>query len=328
MNEITQVSVSAPNRFSFKADGGDFFILLLKNAFFTICSFGIYWFWAKVDLTKFLYNATRFQGFSFDYHATGKEKFIGFLKAFGILLVAGTVQLIITLIFQKIFGEEVGSTIGGLFVYIILFAVLPFIIIGSLRFRLSRTSFNGIRFQFLGDPKEFTILFAKSLGLTLITFGMYTPWALVAITTYIAQNSLFGNHAFDLRVKTDDLFWIYLKGIALSFFTFGIYSFWLKANVHNFFWNSYYFQNGKTVSDLTGGKLCVTFFKSVGFFIISFGWALPWIILINKRVLVESLSFSSTVDFDSISNIPIKQGSATIENIGGDALDSFGSIAG
>lgn len=328
MNEITQEAVSAPNRFSFKADGGEFLLLLLKNAFLTIFTLGIYWFWAKVDTTKFLYNAVRFQGFYFDYHATGKEKFIGFLKAFGILVVAGIINAIVTLVSQKIFGDEVGTAIGGLFIYVIVFAVLPFIVLSSLRFRLSRTSFNGIRFQFLGDPKEFTLFFLKHVGLTIITFGIYTPWALVAITTYIAQNSLYGNHAFDLRAKADDLFFTYIKGIFFSIITFGVYSFWLRASIHNFFWNSYYFQNGKTISDLTGGKLFVTFLKSVGFFIISLGWAFPWIILMNKRVLVESLSFSSTVDFDSISSIPVKQGSATIENIGGDALDSFGSIVG
>ena len=48
----------------------------------------------------------------------------------------------------------------------------------------------------------------------------------------------------------------------------------------------------------------------------------------NRKVLVESLSFSTSVDFDSIADMPIKPGSATIENLGGDALDSFGSIAG
>ena len=156
---IDQLNVS--NRFLFKADAVDFVLLLVKNIFLTIITFGIYWFWANVRTTRFLYNSTQFQNHKFDYHATGEEKLFGFLKGFGILVVVGIVNFIITLLFQKIFGEETGSVLGGILIYVILFFVLPIIIIGALRFRLSRTSFNGIRFQFLGNPKNFTKIFFK-----------------------------------------------------------------------------------------------------------------------------------------------------------------------
>ena len=166
---IDQLNVS--NRFLFKADAVDFVLLLVKNIFLTIITFGIYWFWANVRTTRFLYNSTQFQNHKFDYHATGEEKLFGFLKGFGILVVVGIVNFIITLLFQKIFGEETGSVLGGILIYVILFFVLPIIIIGALRFRLSRTSFNGIRFQFLGNSKNFTKTFFKFAGLTLISLG-------------------------------------------------------------------------------------------------------------------------------------------------------------
>ncbi len=317
-----------PQKFSFTGKGGEFIFLLFKNLFLTIITIGIYWFWAKVETTKFLYKNTRFQGYSFDYHATGIEKLMGFLKAVGILIGVGIVNGLVAWILGSIIGDAIARVLMGVVFYLVLFIAIPIIILGALRFRLSRTSFNGIRFQFLGNPKEFTILFLKSVGLTTITLGFYAPWAITAITTYITQNSIYGNHAFDLRVKAEELLFILLKGILFSFVTFGIYSFWFRANLHNFFWNNYYFQNGKTSSDLTGGKLLITALKSVGLLFISFGIALPWVILMNRKVLVESLSFSTSVDFDSIADMPIKPGSATIENLGGDALDSFGSIAG
>lgn len=323
-----ELTNDSPQRFSFTGNGGAFIVLLLKNLFFTMFTFGIYWFWANVETTKFIYRNTRFQDHHFDYHATGLEKFIGFIKATGILIGIGIVNGIVGWILQSITDQATANVIMMIGVYSLVFAVIPFIIIGALRFRLSRTSFNGIHFQFLGDPKEFTLLFLKSVGLTMITIGFYAPWAISAISTYIAQNSIYGNHAFDLRVKAEELFFIILKGILLSIVTLGIYSFWFRANLHNFFWNNYYFQNGKTNSDLTGGKLYVTFLKSIGLLFITAGIALPWVILMNKRIVIESLSFSTSVDFDSISNLPTKPGSATIDNLGGDALDSFGSVVG
>ncbi len=325
---LEHVDSSAPLHFSFTAKGGDFFGLAIKNIFLSIITAGIYWFWAKVEITKYLYNNTKFQDSNFDYHATGKERFIGFLKGLGILLIYGVFVFAITWVLAKAAGEKTAQTITGILSYLVFFSVLPFLIIGALRFRLSRTSFNGIRFQFLGEPKEFTILFLKSLGITIITLGIYYPWAIAAIATYIARNALFGNHAFDLRIKAEELFFLFLKGIIFTFLSCGIYSFWFRANLHNFFWNNYYFQNGKTSSNLTGDVLFVTFLKSVGLLAITCGWGFAWVFIMNQKVLIESLSFSSPIDFNSISSIPVKPGSATIDSIGGDALDSFGSIVG
>ena len=325
---LENIGSPAPQRFLFTANGGDFFGIAIKNFFLTIITLGVYWFWAKVEITKFLYNNTKFQESSFDYHATGLEKFIGFLKGIGILLVYGIFIGIVTWILTKAVGESTATTIVTLLSYLIIFSVLPIIIIGALRFRLSRTSFHGIRFQFLGEPKEFTILFLKSVGLTIVTFGFYYPWAIVAISTYIARNCLYGNHAFDLRVKAEELFFTFIKGFLLSLVTCGIYSFWFRADLHNFFWNNYYFQNGKTISDLKGDTLFITFLKSVGLMAITCGIGFAWVIIMNQKVIIESLSFSTNIDFDSISNIPINPGAATIDSIGGDALDSFGFIAG
>lgn len=328
MTDSVAANSESSFRFSYTAKGGDYFLLMMKTFFLSLISLGIYWFWGRVQIIKFYYNNTKLQDFSFDYHATGKEKFIGFLKGVGILIIFGLISFVLTWIFTKVFNESIAKIIVGIFTYIVIFSALPFVIVLSLRFRLSRTSFNGIRFQFLGDPKEFLFLFLKSLGLTIITLGFYYPWFLVNVSTYITQNSLYGNHAFDIRLKAEELFIIILKGFLLTFITFGIYVFWFRANMFNFFWNNYYFQNGKTNSNLTGGKLFLTALKSVGLFIITLGIGVPWIIIMNQRVLVESVSFNAPIDFETISQIPIKQGSATLDSIGGDALDSLGSIVG
>ena len=141
-------------RFLFTAKGGDFFGLAMKSIFLSIITLGIYWFWAKVEITKFLYNNTKFQGYSFDYHATGKEKFIGFLKGLGILFVFGLFNFVVIWVLTKIFGDSTAQIISTFIIYLVVFSVLPIIIIVALRFRLSRTSFNGIRFQF-GIQKGF-----------------------------------------------------------------------------------------------------------------------------------------------------------------------------
>ncbi|WP_125179568.1 DUF898 family protein, partial [Leptospira ellisii] len=74
------------NRFAVDAKGEELFLIYLKNIFFTIITIGIYYFWAKVNTQKFLFRHVSFRGQRFDYHGTGKENFIGFLKGMGIVL--------------------------------------------------------------------------------------------------------------------------------------------------------------------------------------------------------------------------------------------------
>ena len=72
---------------------------------------------------------------------------------------------------------------------------------------------------------------------------------------------------------------MFIKGILLSFVTCGIYSFWFRANIHNFFWNNYYFKMERPNSNLSGDILFVTFLKSVGLLAITCGWGFAWVLL-------------------------------------------------
>ena len=68
--------------FDFKGKGSDLFFIYIVNILLTIVTLGIYSFWARVNVTKFIYQHIFFKGHSFDYHATGWEKFIGFCSGF------------------------------------------------------------------------------------------------------------------------------------------------------------------------------------------------------------------------------------------------------
>jgi len=79
-----------PAPFTFKQENGALFVLFLKTMLLTVVTLGIYSFWGRVNITRYLYNHTSFGSKSFDYHATGKEMFIGFLK--GMAIVLGIIQ--------------------------------------------------------------------------------------------------------------------------------------------------------------------------------------------------------------------------------------------
>ncbi|WP_410482280.1 DUF898 family protein [Riemerella anatipestifer] len=54
--------------------------------------------------------------------------------------------------------------------------IIPFAIHGSFRYRMSRTSYRGIRFGYRGNRKEFIKKFLKWTLFTIVTFGIYAAW--------------------------------------------------------------------------------------------------------------------------------------------------------
>ncbi len=318
-NQVTQT-----NKFQFTGEGSKFFILILKTVFFSIFTLGIYYFWAKVENQKYIYNNTKFQDGNFDFHATGKELFLGFLKSALIIIVLSSLYLGLIFIGAKI--HPYIALVLPLILYLGIFALVPFFIISSLRFRYSRTSFRGIKFQFLGDFKIFTILFLKGILLTMITLGIYSPWFSASLTRYISENSIFGNHAFESKVDGKAMFFLYLKGIALSIITLGIYSFWFSAEMFRYRWNNYFFQNGKMNSNLTGLELFIASLKAILLISFTFGFGLPWAIMILQKTSINSLSFSEEIDFSAIQSIAVNRSSSTLETLSDNIADSLGPI--
>lgn len=68
----------------FHGKGEKFFGIQLVNVLLTLVTLGFYYPWAKAARLQYLYGETEFAGSRFHFHGTGKEMFIGYLKALGI----------------------------------------------------------------------------------------------------------------------------------------------------------------------------------------------------------------------------------------------------
>src|SRR5262245_23001105 len=153
--------------FRFDGDAGDLFVLYLKNIALTLLTLGLYRFWAAVALRRYSYRQTQFHDGRFDYHATGKEKFLGFLKGLLLLspVLAGLAVLYHVVLKQRFTGEEAFAISLYLF-FLLMFVLRPLIVVGAARFNLSRTSWNAVRFRFDGRVGEAYRLYLRDLLLT------------------------------------------------------------------------------------------------------------------------------------------------------------------
>ena len=126
---------------SFHGEGSKLFGIYIVNLLLTIVTLGMYYPWAKAAILQYLYQETEFEGSRFTFHGTGKEMFIGFIKAIGIFIVIYAFLIICILS-----GKPFIMSIGLLMTYAAFILLIPIAIHGSTKYQsvtfiLARDSF-------------------------------------------------------------------------------------------------------------------------------------------------------------------------------------------
>jgi uncharacterized membrane protein YjgN (DUF898 family) len=308
----TDYSLSANDkRFQFHGSVGALFKIFIINALLTLVTLGFYYPWARAAMLQYFYRETELEGSTFQFHGTGKEMFFGMLKAVGIFIVLGAVA--------GLLGYLVHQVVGILFFYLALIALIPFAIVGSLKYRYSRSSYRGIYFGYRGTAGNMAKVYLGGIFLTIITFGIYGAWLMVALQREITKNSRFGSIEFEFVGDGGTLFGKFILGYIFTILSLGIYSFWYIADLHNYFYNNTrIIQDGKVShfhSTQRGGDLLVLGLVNGLAVIFTLGLAIPWTIIRNHRYHAQTLTIVGPLDLASI-----QQTEASYSNATGDAL--------
>ncbi len=194
---------------SFHGEGSKYFVIRLINALIQVVTLNFYYPWAKAAKLDYLYQQTEFAGSRFKFHGSGKEMFIGYLKMlFIVAVIYGG--------FWWAKGQEL-IVLGFLILYGGLILVYPLAIHGTVKYRLSRTSWRGIFFGYRGELGELFAKFFIGILLSIVTFSIYWSWVQVDLRKYVTQHIRFGDVEFDFTGKGIDLFLIKLKYMAFFF---------------------------------------------------------------------------------------------------------------
>ena len=127
---------------------------------------------------------------------------------------------------------------ANLVFYLLLFFLFFMIaLVGVRRYRLSRSSWRGIRFRFDGTLVEISKLMIRGWALTLISLGLLYPLHRHRFQEYWVSRTRFGSSRFYYEGTASDLFPIWIRGFLLSLISFGVYSFWLRAGLQRYFWS-------------------------------------------------------------------------------------------
>lgn len=169
-------------RASFGGNAKEYFGIWIVNVLLTIVTLGIYSAWAKVRRNRYFYGNTVLLGQTFEYHAKGKQIFIGRLIVFGFLIIT---QIVTTV-----------APLAALVVTPLLILAFPWFLMRGLRFNARVTSYRNVRFDFVGTyGGAFKAVFLGGL-VTIVSLGILAPIAARWFYRYVFDNLRYGDRPF------------------------------------------------------------------------------------------------------------------------------------
>ena len=189
------------------------FGLAFKTALLTALTVGIYRFWAKTRIRKYIWSSVAGQGDAFEYTGTGLEKFLGFLVAIVILAVyLGIVQMILFYFGLTLFSEPtntaemVGQTLAF---YITFLAVVPLLFFAQYRarrYKLARSRWRGVRFGMENGAWGYALRAMGHWVLTIVTLGALLPRQTFYLEKYMTDRTWYGDGKFEQEGKWSALY--------------------------------------------------------------------------------------------------------------------------
>ncbi len=309
-------SAAQTYRFEFLGKGSEYFSIMIVNWFLTGMTLGLYYPWARAKRLRYVYGHTALNNERFHFSGTGKEMFFGFIK----LLAIYAVLMAVMTFFAVVIKNPVPAV---LCVWAILLTVFPFAVHGSLRYRMSRTSYRGIRFGYRGSRSELIKQFFTGVLFTVLTLGIYAAWLRMKIRRYTHGNIAYGDAVFSNNCSGGRYFFIILKGYFLSIFTFGIYMPWWKARLFNYHIdNMAITKNDQTItcrSTATGGGFFLLMLVNAVITVVTFGFGTAWADMRTQKFIFDNIKLEGTINFDEISQTEEEYTNA----FGEDMMDFF-----
>ena len=286
-----------PLHLRFHGNGSSLFGIFVINVLLTLLTLGVYYFWGKAKIRRYMHSQTELHNSRFSNHTTGGELCIGWIKA--IILIV-TIVLISEI--PSFFWEDMTHEWITLLAFygLLLFVFLPLAIVGSLRFRLSRTSYQGIRLSFRGNSKTFFKIYYIGLLKTIFTLGLYYPYFETKIRLFLTRNVRFGTGRFKFFGTGRNLFWYFVLNLLLTPFTLGLCWYWYSALKTRYYWSCTTFEGVSFHSTVVGSRLLFLKVENFILLAISLGLAWPWVAVRNNRFSCDYLVLSDQPNFSSI----------------------------
>jgi uncharacterized membrane protein YjgN (DUF898 family) len=168
--------------------------LCFINILLIVLTLGIYWFWARSEYRRRMWQMVRVNGEPLEYTGTGGELIVGYLKLFFFVMLPAIAVIVAGQVLLGPKNPLIAVLISVLYIgfFLLLFAG----IYRANRYILTRTRWRGIAFGLEQGAIGYAWLSIWSAFLTGLTLFWILPWRVMALRRRLTENMRFGSLRF------------------------------------------------------------------------------------------------------------------------------------
>jgi uncharacterized membrane protein YjgN (DUF898 family) len=298
-----------------RADGSDLFAMRVLNLLLSLLTLGIYSFWGKAKVRRYVCGQADYQGDWFAFHGTGRELLLGWLRALPALAFIFLFPTLLPLFWQHRAAPYVAqlSAVGALLL------LWPIARVGAYRYRLNRMSWRAIRFSYRGKALRYWGESIAGCLLSVITLGIYVPFFQIRLRRLLLNRTYFGDRGFHFPGRGSDLFPAWLFALPLTVCSLGIGWAWWRALSHRYCWAHTTFAGARFRCTATGGKLLWLWVGNFLVIVPTLGLGMSWAMLRTLRFWTKHVQLVHEPDL-----ITIRQDARAATAVGESFADFLG----
>ncbi|HET8700498.1 MAG TPA: YjgN family protein [Nitrococcus sp.] len=279
--------------------GGELFIIFIVNLLLKIVTLGIYHFWAKTRVRRYLWTQTSIDGERFEYTGSGRELLIGFLKAVGLYILAVMGFMALSWAATALVGPKGGPLAMTVFALLIVFAAGA-ARYASRRYLLTRTRYRGIRLGLEGSAWRYAALAFGYGLLTIATLGLAAPWARMALDRYVYNHQRFGSLEFEFDGRGGDLFKSFALCLLLAVPTLGLSLIWYAATEARYVASRLRLGPVHFGLAVSGGQFLGLVLGNLLLILATLGFAMPWVTVRTLRFFTARTQVVGELAYDAV----------------------------
>ncbi|AVO43897.1 hypothetical protein C6569_01775 [Phreatobacter cathodiphilus] len=198
---------------AFTGLAGELLGLLVKGYLLQVVTLGIYRFWFITDVRRYYWSHSFVGREGIAYTGRGIELLKGFLIALAILVPIQAASFFVLL------GLPQAEFVVSAVVFVLYLLLGQFAVYAGRRYRLTRTSFRGLRLRMTGSAWSYAF---KAFGLWLLvilSLGLAFPWAAAIMERLKMRQTWYGDAQGDFVGTAGDLM---KRGILIWLLAFGL----------------------------------------------------------------------------------------------------------
>lgn len=285
-----------PTRMTVHADGTTLFAMRVLNLLLALLTLGVYSFWGKAKVRRYVFGQIEYLGDRFAFHGHGRELFLGWLRALPALAFVFLFPNILPLAWQS----KYSMLVAQLAVFALIFVLWPIARVGAYRYRITRMSWRGIRFSYRGSALRYLGVTAAGYLCNSLTGGLYNPFLDMRRERLLTGDTYFGTARFQFTGKGSDLFAAWLFALPFTFCTLGLAWPWWSALRQRYVWAHTTAPGVRFRSTATGWGLLRLWSGNFALIVFTLGLGASWAMLRTLDFWSRHIEVTGAPELDAV----------------------------